>query len=150
MTESTASACGDCEGDAPVDDVGEDARQRRGEGRAEGDGGHEVGQRRLSVVLVDGVADVGERGRDDGAVERTAERAGDDEDRQGRGEGRDDADDRGGDEGQSHESDPAHPVGEYAPDRLADAVGEEVGTRDDQGLGEGDAEIGGHEHERPG
>lgn len=137
----------DGEDHSPVDEVGEDAGRCCGTGGSDGDGGHEIGECGLTIRLVDGVADIGHRGRDDGSVERTGQGASDDEDAQCRGEGRRHACEGRGEKCPLHQANPPELVGEDPPYGLADAVGQEVGAGDRQRFGKGCAEVVGHEND---
>jgi hypothetical protein len=106
------------EGDAPGVEVGSEAPERGGKGRADGGGRHQVRQGLLSGVHPDRVADVYEGCRYDRREESAHERTSGDQDTQVRGQRRDHARQSSPEKRKAHHAHPSYLVREHPPHGL--------------------------------
>jgi hypothetical protein len=131
----------------PGDELGHQPGGHRRDGRAEGDPDHQPGELALAARGVHGVTDV-DHPRGVGRTEEGAPDApGHAEQQRGRRERRGDRGEAGDQHGEPDGPHQPHPVGDQPPDRLAQAVGQEVGAGRLDDRRQRDVEVGGDRDE---
>ena len=140
----------DREGDAPGVEVGSEAPERGGEGRADGGGRHQVREGLLSGVHPNRIADVYEGCRYHRREESAHERTSGDQDTQVRGQRRDHARQSSPEKRKAHHAHPSYPVREHPPYGLHHPIEQIVETCRRRNFGKRRPEGGsdGNEHRR--